>query len=298
MMTPAAWMFSRAGRTRAARAGLLFAAAINPVVGRAEPIETEHLFGFTLGTDIGDVGDREIEGSATARLAKRTGSYQATDATLSAEFVPLANLRTEYTGALASYQIGGVSGFIDQRYTAFNGLSADFRYRFLDRGSAPFGFALGAEPHWGRADEITGEPGNQFGIDFVAAADIEIVPERIVAAFNLIYQPESMRAQSTGIWSHESEGGLAIGVMAQIHDGIFVGGEARYLRRYDGLALDTLSGQGLFVGPTVYVKLSQQAWMAVAWSEQVAGHTAISAGALDLINFEHRQIRLLFGVSF
>jgi len=298
MMTPAAWMFSRAGRTRAARAGLLFAAAINPVVGRAEPIETEHLFGFTLGTDIGDVGDREIEGSATARLAKRTGSYQATDATLSAEFVPLANLRTEYTGALASYQIGGVGGFTDQRYTAFNGLSADFRYRFLDRGSAPFGFALGAEPHWGRADEITGEPGNQFGIDFVAAADLEIVPDRIVAAFNLLYQPESMRAQATGIWSRESEGGLAIGVMAQLRDGIFVGGEARYLRRYDGLALDTLSGQGLFVGPTVYFKLSQQAWITVAWSEQAAGHTAISAGALDLVNFERRQIRLLFGVNF
>jgi hypothetical protein len=298
MMARMAWIAGGAVRRRAAQACLLFATAVNPVVARAEPIETEHLFGFTIGSDVGDVGDREIEGSVTGRFAKRTGSYQAVDSTLSAEFVPIANLRTEYTGALASYQIGGISGLTDQRYTAFGGLSADFRYRFLDRGRAPFGFALGAEPHWGRADEISGEPANQFGIDFVAAADWEIVPDRIVAAFNLLYQPESMRAQATGIWSRESAGGLALGVMAQIHDGIFVGGEARYLRRYDGLALDSLSGQGLFIGPTVYAKLSKQAWMAVAWSEQVAGHTAISAGALDLVNFERRQVRLLFGVSF
>lgn len=47
------------------------------------------------------------------------------------------------------------------RYSAFGGLSADFRYRLLDRAAAPFGLALGAEPHWDRADEISGEPVNQ-----------------------------------------------------------------------------------------------------------------------------------------
>ncbi len=52
-----------------------------------------------------------------------------------------------------------LSGFADQRYTAFGGLSADIRYRLLDRASAPFGFAIGAEPHWGRADDITGAAG-------------------------------------------------------------------------------------------------------------------------------------------
>src|SRR5450759_4115887 len=33
-------------------------------------------------------------------------------------------------------------GFTDQRYTAFGGLSADIRYRLLDRATAPFGFAV------------------------------------------------------------------------------------------------------------------------------------------------------------
>jgi hypothetical protein len=168
----------------------------------------------------------------------------------------------------------------------------------LDRASAPFGFAIGAEPHWGRADDVTGEPVHQYGVDFVAAADWEIIPDRIVAAFNLLYQPQTMRAKSTGLWSQESTAGVALALMAQVRPGIFVGGEARYLRQYDGFGLDSLAGQGFFAGPTVYFKLSKRAWMTIAWSAQVAGHATAVPGSLDLVNFERQQARLLFGVSF
>jgi hypothetical protein len=283
---------------RAAKSGLMLALALLPAEARATSIETEHLFGFTIGSDVGEVGERELEGTVTGRFGKRDGSYGATASTMSVEFVPVANLRTEYTGAVVSYGIAGVSGLADQHYVAFGGASADIRYRLLDRATAPFGFAVGAEPHWGRADEVTGEPVNQYGVDFVAAADYEIVPDRIVAAFNLLYQPEAMRSKATGTWSQESTAGLAVGVMAQIRSEIFFGGEARYLRKYDGLALDTLAGQGFFIGPTVYVKLSEKAWIAVAWSAQVAGRSAPPAGSLDLVNFERRQARVLFGVNF
>ena len=277
---------------------LLTILALIPTEVRSDPIETEHLFAFTIGSDVGDLADREIEGSVTGRFSKRSGTYDAGSSTLSAEFVPLPNLRTEFTGAVNSYDITGVSGFADQRYTAFGGLSADIRYRLLDRASAPFGFALGAEPHWGRADDTTGAAGNQYGVDFVAAADWEVIPERVVAAFNLLYQPDTIRSNLTGTWSQESTAGAAMAVMAQVRSGIFVGGEARYLRRYDGLGLDTLTGQGFFVGPTIYVKFSERAWMTVAWSPQVAGHAAATVGSLDLVNFERQQARLLFGVSF
>jgi hypothetical protein len=272
--------------------------ALIPGEARSDPIETEHLFAFTIGSDVGDVGDREIEGSVTGRFSKRSGAYNAGTSTLSAEFVPLPNLRTEFTGVVNSYDINGVSGFADQRYAAFGGLSADFRYRLLDRASAPFGFALGAEPHWGRADDVTAAPGDQYGVDLVAAADWEVIPERVVAAFNLLYQPETIRSRLTGTWSPESTAGGTMAVMAQVRSWVFVGGEARYLRRYDGLGLDDLTGQAFFIGPTIYVKFSERAWMTVAWSAQVAGHAAAAVGSLDLVNFERQQARLLFGVSF
>jgi hypothetical protein len=287
-----------AAAARSATKACLLVLAMVPAVARAEPIETEHLFGFTIGSDVGDVGEREFEGSYAGRFAKRTGTFDAAAVTGSVEFVPIKNLRTEFTGAVVAYDVAGVGGISDQHYTAFGGLSADIRYRILDRASAPFGFAIGAEPHWGRAEEATGEPVNQYGVDFVAAADWEIVPERIVAAFNLLYQPETMRSSVSGLWSQESTAGIAMGVMAQLRPGIFVGGEARYLRKYDGLGLGTFAGQGFFIGPTIYYKISDRAWVAAAWSAQVAGNAATSAGSLDLVNFERRQARLLFGIRF
>jgi hypothetical protein len=288
----------RQRRCRARIGAEMFALALAPAAAHAQAIETEHLFGFTIGSDVGDVGEKELEGSVTGRFAKRNGTYDAGQGTMSMEFVPLQNLRTEFTAMANSYDISGVSGFSDQRYTAFGGFSADFRYRLLDRASAPFGFAVGAEPHWGRADDITGEPVNQYGVDFVAAADWEIVRDRIVAAFNLIYQPDTQRSNLTGTWSQESTAGVALGVMAQIRPGIFIGGEARYLRQYDGIGLDSLAGQGVFVGPTLYAKISERAWITLAWSAQVAGHTTAIPGSLDLVNFERQQARVLFGVDF
>jgi hypothetical protein len=292
------WFVSAAKRSRTAISCLSLALAFIPASARTETIETEHLFGFTIGSDVGEVGERELEGTVTGRFSKRTGTYDAGSGTMSMEFVPVPNLRTEFTAVVNSYDISGVSGFADQRYAAFGGFSADIRYRLLDRASAPFGFAVGAEPHWGRADDITGEPVNRYGVDFVAAADWEIIPGRVVAAFNLLYQPEAMRAKLTGTWSQESTAGVAFAMMAQVHSGIFVGGEARYLRQYDGFGLDNLAGQGFFVGPTVYFKLSERAWMTIAWSAQVAGHATAVAGSLDLVNFERQQARLLFGVNF
>jgi hypothetical protein len=283
---------------RAAVSCLSIAFAFVPGSAPAEPIETEHLFGFTIGSDIGEVGDRELEGSVTGRFSKRTGNYDAGSGTMSMEFVPLANLRTELTAAVNSYDITGVSGLSDQRYTAFGGFSADIRYRLLDRGSAPFGFAIGAEPHWGRADEVTGEPVSQYGVDLVAAADWEIISDRVVAAFNLLYQPDTMRSKMTGTWSQESTAGAALAVMGQIRPGVFIGGEVRYLRQYDGFGFADLAGQGLFAGPTVYFKLSERAWMTLAWSAQIAGHATAVAGSPDLVNFERQQARLLFGVDF
>ena len=142
MATPGASRGFAAATARVA-AGCL-AVAIFATGARGGSIETEHLFGFTIGSDVGDVGERELEGSATGRFGKRDGTYRATASTMSVEFVPMANLRTELTGAVVAYDVAGLSGITDQRYAAFGGLSADIRYRLVDRATAPFGFAIGA----------------------------------------------------------------------------------------------------------------------------------------------------------
>src|ERR1700721_1673055 len=283
---------------RAAKSCLMLALVIIPTGARTATIDTEHLFGFTIGTDVGEVGEREAESSATGRSGKQTGTYNAASGTLSMETVPIAHLRTEITGEALGYGITGVRGLADQQYGAFGGLSADIRYRFLDRATAPFGFAVGAEPRWGRADDVTGQPANQYGVVLVAAADWEPIRDRVVAAINLLYQPETTRLKWSGTWSQQSTAGVAFGTMVQIRPGLFAGGEARYLRAYDGIGLDTFAGEGFFIGPTIYLQLPKKAWIVLAWTAQVAGQRTVSVGRLDLVNFERRQARFLFGVNF
>ncbi len=263
----------------------------------AGEIETEHLFAFTTGSDVGTLGERELEGSTLARLGKRTGSYSAATQMFSLDFVPLPNLRTEYSATIVAHDIAGVSGLEDRQQLAVGQFAAHFRYRLLERGAAPFGLAAVVEPHWLRIDEGSGAFVRQYGVDLIAAFDREIVPNRVVAAFNLLYQPE-LAHKTIGEWTQESTSGVAAAVMAQIAPGIFLGAEARYLRRYAGLGFDALAGHAAFLGPTLFAKLSPRAWIAAAWSAQIAGQAANAPGPLDLQNFERHQARLLFGLNF
>ena len=80
--------------------------------------------------------------------------------------------------------------------------------------------------------------------------------------------------------------------------GFLVGGEARYLRRYEGIGLEAFAGEALFVGPTAYFQLSERSRLTLAWSFQAWGRSAQSASPLDLVNFERQQARMVFGVNF
>src|SRR5215467_6654062 len=48
--------------------------------------DTEHLFGFTQGSDIGQAGETELEADSTGRFGKREGSYNAAATSLEAKF--------------------------------------------------------------------------------------------------------------------------------------------------------------------------------------------------------------------
>jgi hypothetical protein len=270
----------------------------SPLSVRAETIDTEHLFAFTIGTDPGELGEKEIEGQTTGRLGKRDGSYTGLSQTLSAEFTPVQNFRLEVSAASIYQDISGVTGLDDRRRGGWQALSLDLRYRLLDRDHTSFGLLIDAEPRWGRIDETTGEPVDQYGIDLVIAVDKELIPNRLVVAFNALYSPEVTRSRVTGITFQESTLGFPTALMAQVRPGIFVGAEARYLRRYEALGLDRFAGHALFIGPTIYANLSEHSWVALAWSTQVAGRSVDDPGRLDLTNFERHQARVLFGFTF
>jgi hypothetical protein len=264
----------------------------------AEGIDTEHLFGFMIGTDVGNVGEREFQSQTTGRFSRAAGSYRAIGQQLELEFVPVNNFRIEMGTVFSSHDIVGVPGFEDRRQLAWQGVSVDFRYRFLEREKAPFGLTLAVETHAARVDETTASVVRNYGTEMTLAIDHELIPNVVVAALNLSYQPEWTRLPHTGAAEQESTIGAAFAVMAQVRPGVFLGGEARYFRRYEGIGLEEFSGQALFVGPTAYLKLSDRSRLTLAWSTQLWGRAAGSGSGLDLVNFERHQARLVFGVNF
>lgn len=280
------------------RTAILCFSTLVPACVYAEDIDTEHLFGFVIGTDVGSLGEREFQSQTTGRFSKAGGSYRAIDQELELEFVPTDNFRIEVGGSFASYDINGVPGFEDRNQLDWQGASLDLRYKLFDRKVAPVGLTFALETHADRFDDITAAPARKYGTELTLALDRELIPNRVVAAFNLLYEPEWTHFLGTGLTEQQSTAGAAVAVMAQIRPGFLIGGEARYLRQYDGIGLDNFAGQALFAGPTAYWQLSERSRLTVAWSAQVWGRPAGSSAALDLVNFERHQARVIFGVNF
>jgi hypothetical protein len=271
---------------------------LQPAYSFAEGIDTEHIFGFMIGSDVGEAGEREFQTTSTGRFSKSAGNYSAVNQQLEMEFVPYKNFRVEVGTTFAAYDIAAVPGLVNRTDAGWQGASLDLRYRFLDRETAPFGLTLALESHGNRFDEISGSVAKNYGTELTLAIERDVIPGIAVATLNLGYQPEWTRLAGASAEEQESTLAVAFGVMAQVRPDLMLGGEARYFRKYDGIGLTELAGEAFFVGPTAYFKLSERARLTATWSFQAWGRPAGSNASLDLVNFERQQARLVFGLNF
>src|SRR5262249_11347233 len=161
-------------------------------------VDTEHMFGFTEGSDVGEAGEKELETDSTGRFGKFGGSYNNVATALEAKYSFSEWFRLAGVATVAYYDISGVSGLDDRRRGALQSVSFDARYRLLDRERAPFGLTLSVEPHWGFADEMSGAPADQQRAAFRVLADRELIPGRLFAALNVSYEPEQTRLRGSG----------------------------------------------------------------------------------------------------
>src|SRR4051794_17940836 len=100
--------------------------------------DTEHIFGFTEGADIGKVNDKEFEKETSARFGKRMGFYAASSTLFGFKYVASQSLLIS-PGALISYHgISGVPGLDDRQQLTLQGLQFEAKYQLLDRERAPF----------------------------------------------------------------------------------------------------------------------------------------------------------------
>jgi hypothetical protein len=260
-------------------------------------LETKYIFGFTIGSSIGIEGEKAFEPDTFANFGKRNGSYTATQTELEFEFTPNQFMQIELGPTVSYYNIHNVTNIDDRSMGSLNGFEADFRYLVLDRGLSPFAVTLSAEPEYHSLDETTGQKVVNYGLETRIEADAELIKNRLWLGLNLLYEPETTRAD-LGEWDKESTLGLSTALAFQIIPKVTVGAEMWYLRHYDGLSFNTFTGDAIYLGPTFYYQIAPKMLVSAAWDFQVAGHEPGVLPALDLTDFSRQRARLLLEFEF
>jgi hypothetical protein len=204
----------------------------------------------------------------------------------------------ELEATSAFFDISNVEGLANRRRGAFDGVSMEMRYRLIDREKGPFGLTVMAEPKFSRSDETSGAPVDAYSLELGVFADKELIPNRLVGVVNFRYEPEAVRSRPADEWERESMLTASTGLMYKFNPNLFLGGEARYLQKYESAGFDNFAGHAFFIGPAAYAKLSDKWWMSAGASFQVAGRAEDDGRALDLTNFERFETRLRIGYNF
>jgi hypothetical protein len=274
--------------------------------GGERGVNTRYIFGFTEGADTESAGEKEVENDLQGRLAKRSGSYTALETKSEVEFGLTNNLMIEFALFGAYHRIEGVPDFDDRNAARFDGASAEVKYRLLDRNVHGFGLAFSIEPEWHLYSDVTGRRESSYGLEAKLYADKELIPEKLFLAGNVTYEPEVVLANEfdpdTGRFTKwERESGLQVSgaISGALNPQLFVGAELRYLATYGGNFLNHLEGRAVYLGPTLFARLSPKSTITLAYSFQVAGKASEEPDkSLDLRNFEHQQFRVRWVSEF
>lgn len=260
-------------------------------------IESENLFGFTLGSDIDGPGSRSVAVEVAGRLGARSGRYAAFGTKLEFAYGATGQL------AVAGSVLGGwrtsanVPGQADLNALAFDGVGGELRWRFLERGVAPVGVTLHIEPSLRVTDERTGERGLGFAFENRLIVDGALVPDKLFAAANLIYDIEAFRPKGAG-QERASTSGLSGALSWQVRPGLFLGVDLRYLRAHEGLALERFRGWAVFAGPTLFWHVGESTWISASYAFQVAGREQGVSNTYDLGNFPRQMLKFKLGMEF
>ncbi len=264
----------------------------------AHPVETENLFGFTLGSDIDAPGTMGVAAESVGAYGRRDGTYRANTAKLEFSLAPVRNLSVSVSLLGGAWTIADSPDLANTRTARFRGIGGELRLRLLERELHGIGLTLHVEPSMTLADEVTGEAGTGYASENKLIADAMLVPDRLWAAVNLTYDLEQFRPWNGSAAERGAVGGIGGALTARVGNTVFLGAEMRYLMAFQRLSLNQQLGSALYAGPTGYWRISDAAWLAAAWNIQLAGHANNDPNRLDLTNFSRQLVRLKLGFEF
>ena len=260
-------------------------------------IESENLFGLTLGSDIDGPGSRAAALEVNGRIGARAGRYSALG--FKGEFAYGATENLSVAGSiLAGWRnSANVPGQTTLNAFAFDGIGTELRWRFLERGPSPIGLTLHIEPSMRLTDERTGERGLGYAFENRLIADTALIEDKLFAATNLIYDIEAFRPKGAA-QERASTIGLSAALTYQLRPGLFLGADIRYLRAYEGLAADRYRGWAIFAGPTLFWHATETVWISATYAFQLAGREQGTPQTYDLGNFPRQALKLKIGIEF
>lgn len=264
----------------------------------ADGLDTEHIFGITMGSDIGDKGDFEMELETFSGIAKRRGSYFSTATHTHFKYTLTDDFRVAPGFTFGSHRIRGVEGLDDRSEANIHEASIEMRYKVLDRHKDPFGLTINVEPGWSGIDPTSGLRTEAWGTVLSLLMDKEIVQGKLFGAVNVGWSGGTSRELGTRDWARDSEWAIHGALSYQFLPLTLIGIETRYLRSYGSLGLADFTGEALYVGPTFHLMLSKTIGLSGTWNYQVAGKAVDDPRSLDLVNYEKSQVLLRLTAHF
>lgn len=285
---------------------------------KAHEIGSHYLFGFTYGSDIETEGKGELlsitradfmkrgplqppqSPAAVQKIAEGESLYEAVQETV--EFEHTLSDRLQYAvGVIGiSHDIRAVADLPNRNNVALKGLFGELRCILSRRGvDSPFGVTLHVEPRWGNTSTVTGRGETAIDSDTRLIIDTALVPDKLFAAVNVMYQPEFLREPGESKWLYRPTYGVFGGASYFINPKIAVGGGLQYVHTQSfDLASNKFAGDALFLGPQFYLRLSDRLFVTGAISTQVTGHSEADPRPLDLVNFTRYSARAQIGGEF
>lgn len=296
-------------------AGFLFASAApasaqSPKAALPDPnfvadsfpeIETENLFGFTGGSDIGQPGEREIEWESKLSANRRDGRYRAAEHEVAFGYNPNESIHLELALAGVTTDIANVTGFDNKRFTALSGVSGELKWLILNRGPAsPIGLTFVVEPEYAWLDDGNGAHVRKVAVETKLQADTELVPNRLYLGVNAAYEPEIVDPENGDPTEHESSLSFSAALSYRFFPKLALGAEVQYERKYDeGIGLNHFEGDATYVGPSLYWQIGNKETLTLAWGHQVSGNPKDAPGSsLNLANFSRDIGKLKFEYEF
>lgn len=275
--------------------GILLPVAAQSQGARAEGaviedgFDTEHIFGFAEGSDIGPAHEWEIESFTVGSFGAVGGNFTVGNDT-SARYTVTDALRLS-VGTLADYfHIHNVPGLRDRSAAEFSGIVAEARWNILNRLTSPFGMSLTIDPEWRRTDPASALGSDNYGVTTALLVDKEVIQGKFFTALNLIYSASFLPLN--GVWEHDDGFSIIVSGSYVITPDILIGAEMSH----ENLAQNgNLNAHALYIGPQLFLRLDQSLTATIAWATQIPD---IAAHGLDLANFERHHLGLRFAYNF